>query len=285
MRLLADIGGTNARFAMATEDGQLRSRQTLKVAAFPELEDAIAAYVADVPERPTSATICAAGPVINCRVEMTNANWTISRDAIRSVCPSIPVQIVNDLVAVALAVPVLGPEGFVVLHPGASADESAPMLSLNIGTGFGAALTVRQSGRWHALATEAGHMTLATIGREERELLGDGRTVEEVFSGPGLKSLRDRLGGTDPSFRELYSRVLGRLAGDLALGLGAWGGINFCGGVVDDFDNIFDKTALVGAVRNRRGLAQRLETVPVRRIVAADPAFLGLLQIDPSSDR
>lgn len=283
MRLLADIGGTNARFALADRDGTVHARQQLAVANHPRFEDALATYLSSVAARPGSAALSVAGPVIGNAVIMTNTAWVVSDNAVRSVCPDIPVAVVNDLQAVALAVPSLGSSDFKVLHAGQPPFQHAAVLCINLGTGFGAAVACPEPDGGHALATEAGHMTLATTNAHERTLLGDGVTVEEVFSGPGLRILRERSAEMESSpdaFRQTYSHVLGRLAGDLALATGAWGGIALCGGVLTDLDAVVDLTSFLAGLHTRQGLARRLESVPVRHVTCADPAFLGLMRID-----
>ena len=282
MRLLADIGGTNARFALATPAGAVEQRHVFKVASFDRFEDSLSAFLSKTGAQPTVAALSVAGPVIDNRVDMTNANWTISAQAVRSVCPGASVQIVNDLAAVALAVPAMTPDDFLVLHPGAPAGGPLPILSINMGTGFGAAVSVPRPDGWLALPTEAGHMTCVSGDMQEREWLGDGVTVEDVFSGPALKILTDQsaaAGIEDAKFRAVYSRSFGRLAGDIALCVGAWGGIALCGGVISEFDRHFDQQAFLSGLHTRTGLASRLKDVPVRRIMHPDPAFKGLMQL------
>ena len=282
MRLLADIGGTNARFALATRAGAVEKRHVFKVASFDRFEDALSAFLSKTGVQPTVVALSVAGPVIDNRVNLTNANWTISAQAVWSVCPDVSVQIVNDLAAVALAVPAMMPDDFLVLHPGAPADEPLPIVSINIGTGFGVAVSIPRPDGWLALPTEAGHMTCSSGDRQEREWLGDGVTIEDVFSGPALRLLTDQsaaAGIDDAKFRAVYSRSFGRLAGDIALCVGAWGGIALCGGVITEFDRHFDRQAFLSGLHTRTGLANRLKDVPVRRIMHPDPAFTGLLQL------
>jgi glucokinase len=282
MRLIADIGGTNARFAMADSDGAIHARTQLAVSDHASFEDALRAYTAGISHQPTSAALSVAGPVIGNRVEMTNAPWTISERAVRAVCPAVPVAIVNDLCAVALAVPALDAKDTLVLHGGSPADLRAPVICINVGTGFGAAVAIPKTDDWSVLATEAGHMTLALTNAEERAYLGDASTIEEVFSGPGLHRLREKAalnGVSTCNFRQTYSRVLGRIAGDLALATGAWGGIALCGGVLNAFGKVVDLVSFLGGIHGRQGLASRLESIPVKRLICADPAFRGLTRL------
>ncbi|MEM7505400.1 MAG: ROK family protein [Pseudomonadota bacterium] len=282
MHLLADIGGTNARFALADAAGTIRTRRVLPVQEFRSFEDALAAFAIGLPEKPHGAAFSVAGPVIDNAVDMTNTNWRISVEAVCSVLPAIPVRIVNDLAAVALAVPAMAPDDFEVLHAGDSASAKGPILCINLGTGFGAALSLPVGDGWQPLATEAGHMTLATCLEVERATLGDAVTVEEVFSGPGLQRLRvqaEAVGACVAQFRRVYSNSLGRLVGDLTLSTGAWGGVALCGGVLQDFDTVIDRSTFLSGICDRSGLATRLAKVPVRRITREDPALFGLLQV------
>lgn len=280
MRLIADIGGTNARFALA--DAEIQAQEQLSVADYPRFEDALTAYLARVPTTLKSAALSVAGPVFGNTVRMTNTPWVVSDIAVHSVYPGIPVRVVNDLAAVALAVPTLRSADVVVMHRGSVSEKLSPIVCINVGTGFGAAVAIPEVDGWCALPTEAGHITLAITNSDERDAFGDNVTVEEVFSGPGLKSLRQRAAAAQIKpevFQKRFSYVLGRVVGDVTLATGAWGGITLCGGVMDAFDTVVDLEAFLGGLHSRQGLAQQLENVPVQRLICPNPAFRGLLTL------
>ena len=117
------------------------------------------------------------------------------------------------------------------------------------------------------------------------------KSAEDAFSGPGYARLFGtpvREGGetTNPvrgeargEERRLYSRAFGRFIGDLVLATGAWGGVWLCGGVVTDFERIFDRDEFLRSMRKKGKMAARIERVPVRRITLDAPAFQSLATV------
>lgn len=132
-------------------------------------------------------------------------------------------------------------------------------------------------------------LTPATPGEEA--LFRSVRCAEEAFSGPGYARLFGgpvREGGETVhpvrheavgEERRLYSRVFGRFVGDLVLATGSWGGVWLCGGVVTDFNRIFDAGEFLRAFRRKGKMADRMERVPVLRITVDAPAFRSLATV------
>lgn len=289
MRLIADIGGTNARFALVGPDG-VRDVEVLPVADFPDFAPALEAYMR--PGRSvSSAAIAAAGPRDGDTVRLTNAPWRIEAAVVSRVLGGAPARVLNDLEAVALGLPTLAPDDVDVIAGEHAAGPPLPMLAANVGTGFGAAVAVPAPAGWVALGTEAGHMSLTPATPGEEALFRGVRSVEDAYSGPGyarifgasvreggetVHPVRDGAGGDE---RRLYSRVFGRLLGDLVLATGAWGGVWLCGGVVSDFARVFDPDEFLRTFRRKGKMAERMERVPVSRITAAAPAFHSLATV------
>jgi glucokinase len=292
MRLVADIGGTNARFALAGADGALSRMRTLPVAGYAAFAAALDAYLAaeGAGARIGEAAIAAAGPRAGGAITLTNASWRIEAAAVSARLGGVPVRLLNDLEAVALALPGLEPGAVVPLDgAGTAADapgrDRLPRLAVNLGTGFGAAVAVPVArGGWTALATEAGHMTLLPASGEERALIAGAVTVEDVFSGPGLARLGGAApgGGGDPPegavapLPAAASAMLGRVLADLALATGAWGGVFLCGGVTASFGALFDAAAVARAFRRAGPMAARLAAVQLCLLRVADPAMRAL---------
>ncbi|HLS19765.1 MAG TPA: glucokinase [Paracoccaceae bacterium] len=285
MRLVADIGGTNARFALAVpETGELTEVQVLPVSEFADFPAALGAYLGSGREI-SAAAIAAAGPRDGDAISLTNAPWQIVAEDVSKVLGGAKVRLLNDLEAVALAIPHLGAEEAEAIAHCPPPKQASPMIAVNIGTGFGAAVTVPTEGGWIALGTEAGHMSLIPATPGEDALMRNVRTAEDAFSGPGyirLFDVRMREGGEaiHPVLdevvgeqRQLYSRMFGRFVGDLVLATGAWGGVWFSGGVVSDFHRVFDQDAFLRAFRRKGPMAARMERVPVFRIMMDAPAF------------
>jgi len=262
MRLLADIGGTNARFALAADEG-VPVPVVLPVADHARFEDALETFLATQPEARAgigSCAIAAAGPVSDGTIRLTNVPWVIDGRALAASL-GCPVGVLNDLEAVAAALPYLERDDVAVLRAG-DGGARAPMVAVNVGTGFGAAVAVPVRDGWHPLATEPGHV-----------LLPDGRgTVEDVLSGPGLAQLRL----DSAASRADFSALLGRVTRDLVLATGAWGGVRFCGGVLEDWDTVVDGKVFLTAFDIPGPMADRLSRVSLARIIRRNPALLGL---------
>ena len=189
-RLVVDVGGTNARFALADACGQLSSVAGYQTADFSSFAACLEAYLGSLSgETPVSCAIAAAGPVADGRVLLTNAAWTIERAAASERLGGAPVVLVNDLQAVAIALPYLLPEDVRALAgPPICRPDDRSMLAFNVGTGCGAATAVQIDGRWIAVASEAGHMSLSADG-PNAAYIAAGATVETVLSGRGVVAL------------------------------------------------------------------------------------------------
>lgn len=297
LRLIADIGGTNARFALVRRPGVPEAVQRLPLAEYPRFEDALRAYLAAqaVPAASLAGmAIAAAGPVRSGKVRMTNADWSLDAAALSAGFGGIPVSLMNDVAAVAQALPFLTADDRLAvrdrLEPvDAGAGEGArdggeplPLLAVNAGTGLGAAVAVPVDAGWTVLPTEAGHMRLGAADHEELALFAGLETVEDLIAGPGWQRFRrERLGkaadgGASPSAARIFSTVLGRFAGDMVLATGAWGGVYFCGGVMNSWDDLIDRQALLAAFNRHGAMSGLLETVPLFRLTLDDPALRGL---------
>ena len=271
IQVLADVGGTNARFAVSGGEGAPTDIRRFAVRDFPRFPDALAVYADGRPV--VSVAVAAAGPVVDGAVRLTNAEWLISEPEILGACPNAKVHVLNDLEAVALALPMLSGSDIATLHAGEPVTRS-PMVALNVGTGFGAAVAVPAGNGWTALPTEAGHMSLIPT-EADRGLFSAQTTIEGVLSGPSLARLRDDT--SDPTaLRDGFSHILGRVAGDLILATGAWGGLFLCGGVLNVMEETVDRAVFLDALHDRQGVAGRIRSVPVHQIRADEPALLGL---------
>ena len=289
-RLIADIGGTNARFALAGPDG-ISEVASLPVADYPDFLQAMDAYLGSHrAASPGAVAIAAAGPRDGDAVKLTNAPWRIEGGAVSARLGGVPVRVLNDLEAVALCLPALAPGDVEVLAAGAPSSVPLPMLAANVGTGFGAAVAVPTATGWTALGTEAGHTSLSPATPDEQALLDSIRTVEveDAFSGPGYArlfgaALQDGGEAVRPvppedqaRKRSLYSQIFGRVLGDLALATGAWGGVFLCGGVMSDLPRVMDVETVLRAFRAKGKMADRMQRIALCRITAAGPAFRAL---------
>lgn len=272
--LLADIGGTHARFAWADGAGGHSEPLILKVADHPSLDAALEVALAG--RRVQRALLALAGPVRGDRCVLTNSHWG-EIDARRLGIER--VTLLNDLEAQAWLLPHLAPADTVRLGGGAG-DASAPMLLVSPGTGLGVALHVPGHG---PVATEGGHATLAGADAREDAVLARLRarfghaSAERALCGAGFSHLAEAMGCDDHAAVEaMYLALLAGFCGSLALATGARGGVCLSGSILNA-----RHAGLLEAAFHRRFVAKGrfagwLGDLPLRLIVLAEPGLAGL---------
>lgn len=309
-RLLADVGGTNARFAWQAGAGrELEDARVYRCAEHASLQDAIATYLRDSGHgAPAQAAIGIANPVLGDEVRMTNHHWSFSTEQLRRALGLQRLLVLNDFTALALAVPSLRPDERRQLCGGPAVADAA-IAVIGPGTGLGVSgLIPNGAGGYSALQGEGGHATLcATTEREHavlerlRERFGHA-SAERAVSGPGLGWMYEalcRLDGvaapehadaatianaalerTDAHAAEaleLLFAFLGSMAGNLALTLGARGGVYLGGGVLPRVIERFEASAFRERFVAKGRFRAYLEAVPVFLIEAREsPALRGV---------
>ena len=308
-RLLADVGGTNARFAFQPAPGApFEAVQVLPVAGFPRLQDALRHYLAGIaPRTVRAAAIAIANPVLGDAVRMTNHHWAFSQRELQAELGFRHLRVLNDFTALALALPVL-PEAHRRQVGGGTADPRAAIGLLGAGTGLGVS-GLLPDGRdgWVPLQGEGGHVTLAAQDARERTVI-DGlvrryghASGERVCSGEGLLDTfrvlceaegaavqgiatpadvtEAALSAAQPqavAALEVFCALLGTVAGNLALTLGARGGVYIGGGIVPRLGPAFDASPFRARFEAKGRFATYLRGIPVWVITAPDsPALLG----------
>jgi glucokinase len=310
--LVADIGGTNARFALAVPGAPERidpaSIEVLRVADFPTPVAAALGYLERQHARPAGAVLAVAGPTDGETAELTNHRWSFSADALRRALGTNAVRLINDFAAIAWALPDLGPDDIEPLGPtyrAVAADADRTLAVLGPGTGLGVAAVTLRNGAPLVLETEGGHASFAPVDAEEVAILGHlarrfGRVSwERLLSGRGLANIDAALraiagvsgeplapeavtaraaAGEDPiavHSVEVFCGLLGAFAGDVALLYGAWDGVFIAGGIAPTLA----RELAAGRFRKRfeaKGrFAARLATVPAALVVHRFPGLLG----------
>jgi len=166
LNLLADIGGTNARFALS-DGARLFAIQTLPTADYPTLQDAIRAYLQAQSETVAQAAIAIANPVTGDHIQMTNHHWQFSIAAMQHELRLEKLRVINDFTAQALAIPRLTATEKRPVRAG-EAVAGTPIAVLGPGTGLGVSGLIPNGDRWIALASEGGHVSFAP--RDDAEL-------------------------------------------------------------------------------------------------------------------
>jgi glucokinase len=303
-RLVADVGGSNVRFAIADADGRLAQATSYLIADFASFADALQSYLTATGHPKFGAgAIAAAGPIDGGRVDITNNNWSIDRAEVSVALGGVPVAIVNDLEAMAAALPYLGPDDYAAIGaPAPRQGDHRTMLAFNVGTGLGAASALFRAGRWWTAPSEAGHMTLGPLIRDGIEIAAEGASIESVLSGAGVVALHRRIlqdqGISQHSLRdasEVFARigrdaaaartvalltvVLGRIAGDLVLATASWGGVYFCGSVATAWAALADPAQFRDEFVRKGPMQPRMLHVPSAVIRREHAALFGLAML------
>lgn len=301
-RIVADVGGTNSRFAISAGPGDLGEVRIYPTSGGASFADVLATYVAGI-GAPALASWCrsvciaAAGPVDAGSVRLTNAAWSISAREVSRSLGGVPVALVNDLEAVGLLLPHLQPTDVAPIGSVRNAALTGNRIAVNVGTGFGAATAVRSGGdQWAIAAGEAGHMSLALVS-EEAAVLGSGATIEDFVSGAGVgrlyaAHLEEGKGAPgrsadavfaaverDPAAARtaaMLSRLLGRIMGDLVLATAAWDGAFLCGSVARAWLGVADVGVFRSGFENKGPMRDRMTRVPTFLIDQTEPALMGL---------
>ena len=231
-RLVADIGGTNTRLALA-EGGTVIAETQRRFANddFPEFAAVVAAYVLDTAPGPLAEIVAAlAGPTTPRAGRLTNRDWVLDADALAARFGAGRALLFNDLTALGQAVPTLAAEGVLTVHDGpvpAGADQA---LVAGIGTGFNVCHVLLRPSGTHCTRAEFGHVTLpSSVADLLRARFGDTAgftTVEDCFSGRGHAELAER--GTDGV---LFAGLVGAVARDLRMAFVPDAGLYLAGSV------------------------------------------------------
>ena len=311
LALIADIGGTNARFALtdlSAPTAQVLDARSLDASAYASLQHAAEHYLAAVGVQPRCAAIAVASPVNGEEIRLTNRAWSFTRSELQSALGFDRLHVLNDFGAVAWSVPALSESETVTVHGSDDAPLQGPVSVLGPGTGLGVAMLVGSDPHWQVVETEGGHVSFAPLGDEElaiarwftarfgrvsneRLLCGSGLShIDAVLRGAvdhatgqhqDLREPADivaaALEGHDLAARRTLARfcaVLGSVAGDAALIHGART-VMLAGGIVPRFIPFLRSSAFRERFLAKGRFAAYLESVTIRVITHNGPGLLG----------
>jgi glucokinase len=307
MALLADIGGTNARFALLRQ-GRISKIAVLDVAHYSEPHPAMEAFLGRHASgaQIDHACIAIAGWIDKGRGTLTNGRWILDTAEMRRSFKLKSATLVNDFEAIAWSLPRLVARDLHYLGGPTKSSGPAPMAAIGPGTGLGVGCLLPEGRSWRALASEGGHATLAAADDREAAVIAWLRerhghvSAERALSGDGLINLynaiaaldgRDvpklsaaeiadaALSGQSPTAKnalDMFCAFLGVAAGNLALIYGARGGVYISGGIVPRFPEFAAHSQFRQRFENKGRLKSYLETIPTAVIVHPNPAMLGL---------
>ena len=300
--LLADIGATNSRCAVGSGLDDVGEVETFRNTDHAGLAELLSGFLATLPpvRRPTWAALAVAAPVTGDHVQMINIGWAFSRGELQRRLSLDGLHVLNDFAALAWALPELAP-GDLVRVGGGSAVAGGAKVVLGPGTGLGVASLVSVAGGWHAIPGEGGHVTLPARDEQEEALIRLARqrfghcSAERLVSGPGLSFLHEALHGGpaqsaeaigdliaagDPEAAatlEAFFGFLGTVAGDVALTLGALGGVYVGGGIVPRYRAAFVRSGFRRRFEAKGRYADYMRAIPTWMIAAQYPTLTGLL--------
>lgn len=304
--LLADIGGTNARFALM-DRGVIGPIEHLKVADFPTVVDAVASFLSgrSAAEHPNAAVLDIAAPVESNRGALTNSHWLIDGAELAGRFGLTSAKLLNDFEAVGWSLPALQPADLYPLG-GGQAVAGAPMLVIGPGTGFGAASYMPGDGPPMVAVTEAGHATLPATTEREAKVLARLRerfghvSIERALSGMGLENVyqaiaaidgaavserdaaeitQSALDGSCATCRatlDMFCTWLGAVAGNLALTFCARGGVYIAGGIPPRFPEYLAQSDFRRQFESKGRYDAYLRPIPAYIVTRPDISFLGL---------
>jgi glucokinase len=311
-KLIADIGGTNARFALVS-GARIHDECVYACADFPTIEDAARRFLNESKAAPNEAAFAVAAPLHGDAISMTNHVWRFSARAVRDALGLSRLIVLNDFTALALALRHL-PANELQQVGGNVAVADAPVALLGPGTGLGVSGLIPAGGVWMPLQGEGGHVTLAAVDEREAAMLAVLRerfghvSAERVLSGPGLVHLYEALcaldgqaaklqspaditehglAATDPIARaglDMFCAMLGTAASNLVLTLGAVGGVYIGGGIVPRLKGYFEHSSFRRRFEDKGRYAAYLAPIPAFVIHSDLPAMVGLARtfVDPS---
>ena len=306
-RLVADIGGTNVRFALLRPGSdEPEQERNLVCADFEGLQQAARHYLSRVgnPEV-REAAIDVATAVTGDFVKLTNSPWAFSIEQTRRQLGLDRLLVVNDFTALALSLPLLRPSELRQVGRG-EALAHAPIALIGAGTGLGVSGLLPNDDRWVPLEGEGGHTAFSPMNEREDGVLGALRarfghvSTERVVSGPGLVNIYQSLcqldhvpvrgfephqvteaglGGHDAQCAEaltMFCAILGTAAANLVITLGARGGLYLGGGIVPKLGEYFDRSPFRSRFEHKGRFSGYVASVPSFVILADNPALRGL---------
>ena len=311
-RLIADIGTTYAHFALETAKGKFEQVTTLRCADFSDFQSAVSHFVKLVKSaQVVHAAVAVANPVVGDIVTMTNYHWQFSIEQTRVALGLETLVVINDYTALAMAIPRLGSADVKKIGGGAPAGNNAKNVYgiLGTGSGLGVSGLIPAGDGWISLGSEGGHCSFAPHDEREIAVLRyawqsfSHVSFERLLSGPGIelmyRALADHarvqsrdltapeitqraLEGSDAVCAEtldVFCCLLGTAAANLAVTLGATGGVYIGGGIVPRLGDYFAASKFRERFEEKGRFSNYLANIPTYVIVAGQTTFIGISEI------
>lgn len=303
--LVADVGGTNIRLAIADlNDFSLHNVKTYQCADFENIDFAIEQYKQDTGAEFNFACIDVACPVNDDIIKLTNNHWRFSVKELEAKLQLEKLIVINDFTAIAMSVPHISDDKKVQIG-GALSQVNKPIAIYGAGTGLGVAHLVHSGDKWIPLGGEGGHVDFAAITEDEKYVLNALQqkyarvSAEQVLSGQGLKQIYQALcqkNDVMTKFQEpaeiteaaltqtdsiaeqtlqLFCRVMGSFGGNLALNMATFGGVYIAGGIVPRFVEYFKNSDFRARFEAKGRFESFVREIPVYVVTEEQPGLLG----------
>lgn len=313
--IVADIGGTNARFGLVNAPAAPARATTtpLKVtqqkkypsSSFTGIDEAVKCYLDSLQGIPVSgACLAVAGPVGNDNVTLTNLKWNFSISVLKQQLNLDKLVIMNDFAAYACATPHIDDEHIIEINQGKPVT-NAPIAVVGPGTGFGVANLSYSKGQRIVAACEGGHMSLASHNSMQQQIINVLRdnfahiSIESLLSGPGLANLYQALAIVDglqlaplkpseitknaledeSSFSakvlSVFCRWLGQACGDIALAQGAKAAVYLGGGILLRFPEFLKQSEFLEGFCDKGHMRNYLSDIPIKLVTESNSALIG----------
>jgi glucokinase len=308
--LVGDIGGTNARFALAARGiPDFSDEMQLTCADYASAGLAVDHFLKESgAARPEILCLAAAGPVVRQRVRFTNNHWDLDAAGLAANYAGSRVRLLNDFEAIAHAIPFLAESDCLQVgrpEPGALPKDDYTVGVIGPGTGLGAVGLKRIRNVSVPIAGEAGHIGFAPTTALQIELLTvlrerfDRVSTERLVCGPGLENIHWALGRVHGEARpprstadlfaaaesnadgqasesvSVFFEILGQVAGDFALAIGANDGIFIAGGIVPRYPDLLMNSQFRSAFESKGRYRSLMEAIPTQLIMHPHPGLLG----------
>ena len=310
--LVGDIGGTNARFALARMvDGQvaLEHHQSFPADEHPTFLGGVKAYLDGCEVKPSGGVLAVAGPVTDGAIDLTNSPWAVSEAELATLGLN-PVKLINDFEALAWGAPIVPEDQLASLGGPVDGDPHATVAVLGPGTGFGVSALIRDAhGREMAMPSEGGHACFPPGDPIEDEILRilrrryDRVSIERLICGPGLLNMHRALAEIDGRETHIddpaqiteqaledprshcgatlarFCAILGAVAGDIALTTGSRGGVYIAGGIAPRILPFLQASPFRERFERKGRFQDYMAAIPTNVILHKHAALLGAARV------
>ena len=304
LALVADIGGTNARFALTPLDGagDAIHEQHWQVSDYDSFADAASAYLRqNAPGGVRFGMVAVASPANEDRIKITNSDWDFSLEETRRALGLEALYAINDFAANGWAIADLADRRFTFLGgPLTMPEAEGTFAVVGPGTGLGVGAILRGDGGTAVISSEGGHVDFAPVSDEEMEIFAWLRrrhhriSYERLLCGPGLLNIYHAIGGDERVDRpeqvtgaaeeeadalaaratRIFCEVLGSFSGNAALTFGAWGGVYLAGNLLRPMKRELMRGGFRARFDDKGRFGKELAKVPT--LLVDEPA-LGLI--------